>query len=74
MENDDKRTPTLREINNMLNERLHMITSAVPIPPMAPLATGAQGPIPHHGRCNPLESYILCSVLFSSNYTQVRPG
>ncbi|KAH7869822.1 ribose 5-phosphate isomerase A-domain-containing protein [Lentinula edodes] len=60
MENDDKRTPTLREINNMLNERLHMITSAVPLPPMAPPATGAQGPTPHHGstRLKPLKSPI----------------
>ncbi|KAJ3832974.1 ribose 5-phosphate isomerase A-domain-containing protein [Lentinula raphanica] len=60
MENDDKRTPTLREINNMLNERLHMITSAVPIPPMAPPTTGAQGPTPHPSstKLKPLKSPI----------------
>ncbi|KAJ3996259.1 ribose 5-phosphate isomerase A-domain-containing protein [Lentinula boryana] len=60
MENDDSRIPTLREINNMLNERLHMITSVVPIPPMAPSTTGAQGPTPHPSstKLKPLKSPI----------------
>ncbi|KAE9402613.1 ribose-5-phosphate isomerase [Gymnopus androsaceus JB14] len=43
MANDDTRTPTLRELNNMLNERLNLI-SAVPLPLMA---SSPQGPTPH---------------------------